>query len=103
MVSSRSLASGLKVIISAVRQFPPNASCKIFVNFDSLNGICTFCLLLSANPFIHLPRVDKDELIAIASSRLSPDTSDFLILSEPAKSTRNSVEACPVNSLVSLN
>ena len=37
---------------------------------------------------MHLPRVDREEFMDLASLNLSPVDLDFLVLSDPAKSTR---------------
>ena len=41
---------------------------------------------------LDIPRAVRDEFIDIASSSLSPETFDFLTLSDPAKSTRYSID-----------
>ena len=41
---------------------------------------------------MHLPRVDREEFMDLASLNLSPVDLDFLVLSDPAKSTMYSIE-----------
>lgn len=53
----------------------------------------TFSLRLKTNFIMDkIPNAVKDEFIDIASSSLSPETFDFLTLSEPARSTKYKIE-----------
>ena len=52
----------------------------------------TFSLKIRRRKTSLIPSAVREELIEIASSNLSPETFDFFILSEPAKSTRYNIE-----------
>jgi len=78
------------VITIEVFEFPPRESYRRRVNLESLNG--TNPVLSFDNSWMHLPNVEREEFMCFVSFSLSPDTNDFFTLSDPAKSTRYSVE-----------
>lgn len=76
-----------------VFELPPNESLNKKVNLESLYGICLyFPYATSSRLLITNPSVVKDLLIFEASFNLSPTVLDIFYLSEPAKSTKFSLE-----------
>lgn len=51
-----------------------------------------FPLIFRISLFHNIPNAVREEFIEIASSNLSPDTFDFLTLSDPARSTKYKIE-----------
>ena len=71
--------------ISVVLLFPPSDSFKSLVNFESRYGTW---LEFFEIELMTLPRVDRLELIFLASSRAAPLAQLLDTRSDPAKSTR---------------
>mmetsp|Transcript_5863 Transcript_5863/g.12829 ORF Transcript_5863/g.12829 Transcript_5863/m.12829 type:complete len:206 (-) Transcript_5863:477-1094(-) len=88
VVSKASETVGATQTINVVFAAPPMAFDSNRVSFESRNGGRSF--FPEDRISMHRPRVVSDRLIALASSSAAPSTPDFLIRSEPAKSTRYS-------------
>lgn len=73
------------VITKDVKLFPVNESWSNRVNFDYLNGICSWCF---TKAFIVFPRQDSEKLIFFAYYSPYPYTFDFDTFYEPAKSIK---------------
>lgn len=73
-------------MMRVVRLLPPNDSCNILVNFESLYGTCYF--FSDVRALMTFPRQLNDLLIFLAYSNCWPLTPVFDTFSEPAKSTK---------------
>jgi len=73
------------VHIKVVLELPPRLSFNRWVSFESLKGMC-------GSPYprarITLPRYERLWLIFLASSKIFPVAPVWLILSDPARSTK---------------
>lgn len=83
-------------ITKVVLLFPPNDSCNILVNFESLYGTCYF--FYDVRAFITLPSALKDLFMFFAYYNCCPTTPVFPTFSDPAKSTKYNL-LCFVESL----
>ena len=69
-------------------------ACSRYVSFESRNGTCCRCGFASA--FITDPSVSSELLMLVASLNCCPCAPDFLIRSQPARSTRDSMPVVSV-------
>ena len=76
--------------IITVLVFPPSESCSSLVSFESRYGM--WFVLPSTRALMTLPRLDNDWLMLAASLSVSPAAPVLLCRSEPARSTRLSLE-----------
>lgn len=90
--SSRLLSAGETQAIMVVLELPPKESYKILVSFESLYGICSLAFFSSVSALITYPRHNSPLLILIPSFNSIPVAPVFLILSDPAKSTKWNLE-----------
>jgi hypothetical protein len=98
LVSSSLKIEGEQVIINDVLELPPSVSYSMWVNLESLYGICDD--LPSVSLKITKPRVVSDLLIFYASFKPTPTTPVFEILSLPARSTKKILPVFEEKSLV---
>mmetsp|Transcript_20250 Transcript_20250/g.39327 ORF Transcript_20250/g.39327 Transcript_20250/m.39327 type:complete len:239 (-) Transcript_20250:809-1525(-) len=84
--------AGEQQTTSEVRQLPPKASLRIIVSFESRYGMCLPLPWSSESLWMTLVRAESDLLIIFASSRVWPDAPVLPTLSDPARSTRFSLD-----------
>mmetsp|Transcript_19 Transcript_19/g.33 ORF Transcript_19/g.33 Transcript_19/m.33 type:complete len:237 (+) Transcript_19:1309-2019(+) len=77
---------GETLMTSQVLALPPRDSWSMRVSLESRYGMCVD--FPSVKALITLPRAERERLILLASSSLSPVAPVFLTISEPAKSTK---------------
>ena len=99
IVSSFYAQAGLTVAIITVLQFPPRESFSILVSLLSLKGTKEPFLVLSPKALIQLASAKRDVLILAPSINLIPLFSVTVPLSEPARSTKVSLEYSSSQSL----
>ena len=77
-----------------VRELPPSESCRIRVNLESRYGMCSLAapFFSSVKAEITWPRQRRPLLIEIPSLSCWPWAPVFLILSDPARSTKWNLE-----------
>jgi len=91
IVSSFERLAGDTVAIITVLQLPPKLSFNIRVSLLSLNGTNEPFFVLSPNAFIQLASASSDVLILAPSINLIPLFSVTVPLSDPARSTKESL------------
>ena len=91
IVSSFYVLAGLTVAIITVLQLPPSESLSILVSLLSLNGTKLPFFVLSPRALMQLARASKDVLILAPSISLKPLFSVTVPLSDPARSTSESL------------
>ena len=89
-VSSACLIDGPMLTIIDVHELPPSESCNSHVSLASRNGVCFEPF--SVNELMQLPSALSEKLMVLASSSHESDAPVFLTRSEPARSTRKSVD-----------
>lgn len=89
MVSDLSYLLREQVVMMEVQWLPHSESLRMRVSLESLYGICSE---LVVRLWITFPKQERERFIFLAYSRVSPVAPVLLTFSEPARSTRHSLD-----------